>query len=319
MEEKTHQLLIERKIIGAKGMLADATVFPEHVKHPNDVGLLNDVRKWLVGNIKTLGGELGRTCRTSCRKAKKSFLLFSKKKRRSRQMVRRAQKEMLQFVRRNLGQLEELVGALEERGRFVEDGLRERLETGYRIFEQQMEMYRERKHRVDGRIVSFHRDYVRPIKRGKGGRKDTEFGPKGALSHVGGFLFLDKFSHDNYSEATREVVDGQLAAYQQRFGKLPPSFTGDRLYGTRENRRLMKERGVRASFKPLGRPKDDGETSKRWFKKKQRERNRIEGSFGHGKNHCGLDCVRYHGVEGAEMWIRASILAMNLKTALARV
>ena len=41
----------------------------------------------------------------------------------------------------------------------------------------------------------------------------------------------------------------------------------------------MKERGVRASFKPLGRPKDDGETSKRWFKKKQRERNRIEGSF----------------------------------------
>ena len=81
----------------------------------------------------------------------------------------------------------------------------------------------------------------------------------------------------------------------------------------------MKQRGVRASFKPLGRPKDDGETSKRWFKKKQRERNRIEGSFGHGKNHCGLDCVRYHGVEGAEMWIRASILGMNLKTALARV
>ena len=78
----------------------------------------------------------------------------------------------------------------------------------------------------------------------------------------------------------------------------------------------MKERGVRTSFKPLGRPKNDGETSKRWCKKKQRERNRIEGSFGHGKNHCGLDCVQYHG---AEMWIRASILAMNLKTALARV
>ena len=81
----------------------------------------------------------------------------------------------------------------------------------------------------------------------------------------------------------------------------------------------MKQRGVRPSFKPLGRPKDDGEPSKRWFRKKQRERNRIEGCFGHGKNHCGLDCVRYHGEEGSEMWIRASILAMNLKTALARV
>ena len=37
------------------------------------------------------------------------------------------------------------------------------------------------------------------------------------------------------------------------------------------------------------------------------------------KNHCGPDCVRCHGEEGSQMWIRASILAMNLKTALARV
>jgi len=94
MEEETHQVLIKRKIIGAKGMLGDATVFPEHVKHPNDVGLLNDVREWLVGNIRALGGELGRTCRTCCRKAKQSFLSFSRKKRRSGQMVRRAKKGM---------------------------------------------------------------------------------------------------------------------------------------------------------------------------------------------------------------------------------
>ena len=111
----------------------------------------------------------------------------------------------------------------------MEDALLNKLETGRKIFERQREMHRERKHRIDGRIVSFHRECVRPIKRGKGGRKDTEFGPKGALSHVDGFLFLDTLSHDNYSEAARKVVDGQLAACQQRFGKLPPSFTADQL------------------------------------------------------------------------------------------
>ena len=139
------------------------------------------------------------------------------------------------------------------------------------------------------------------------------------MSYVDGFLFLDELHHDNFSEATGKIVETQLEAYRQKFGKLPSTFTGDCLYGTRENRRLMKERRVRPSFKPLGHPKEDGEPSKRWFKKKQKERNRIKGSFGYGKNHRGLDCIRYHGEEGAEMWVRASILAMNLKTALARV
>ncbi len=186
MEEETHQVLIERKIIRAKGMLGDAKVFPENVKYPNDVGLLNDVREWLVRNFKTLGRELERPYR------------------------------------------------------------------------HQRQMYRERKNRIDGRIVSFHREYVRPIMRGKGGSKDTEFGPKGALSYVDGFLFLDELRHDNFSEAAGKIVETQLEAYRQKFGKLSSTFTGDCLYGTRENRRLMKERGVRPSFKPLGRPKEDG-------------------------------------------------------------
>jgi len=47
--------------------------------------------------------------------------------------------------------------------------------------------------------VSFHRPYVRPIKRGKSGRA-TEFEAKGALSHVDGFLFLDHVEHSAFAE-----------------------------------------------------------------------------------------------------------------------
>jgi hypothetical protein len=134
---------------------------------------------------------------------------------------------------------------------------------------------------------------------------------------VDGFLFLDKLDHDNYSEAGKDVVSDQIESYKQKFGKKPPSFTGDNLYGTRENRRLMNALGIRPAFRPLGRRGKS--PSDRWLKKKQRERNRIEGSFGHGKVHFGLDCVKYAGRDGSEMWIRLGIMGMNLQTALARM
>lgn len=116
------------------------------------------------------------------------------------------------------------------------------------------------------------------------------------MSYVDGFLFLDKFKHDNYSEAGKEIVKEQIENYEKKFGKNPPSFTGDNLYGNRENRKLMKELEIRPAFKPLGRrgksPPD------RWFKKKQKERNRIEGAFGYGKVHFGLDRIKYQEEDG---------------------
>jgi hypothetical protein len=54
------------------------------------------------------------------------------------------------------------------------------------------------------------------------------------------------------------------------------------------------------------------------LKKRQRERNRIEGGIGHGKEHFMLDRIHYQGVEGSEVWGRCGILAMNLKAALAK-
>jgi hypothetical protein len=58
LEKKTYSVLIERGIIRARGMLVDATVFPEEIKYPTDVGLLNDVRRWLVRTIRKLGGRM---------------------------------------------------------------------------------------------------------------------------------------------------------------------------------------------------------------------------------------------------------------------
>jgi len=315
LEKKTYKLLIDRKIIKAKGMLVDATVFPENIKYPNDVGLLNDVREWLVKNIKKIGKSLGKKYRTYCRTARKDYLNFSKKRKKTKKAIQKAKRQMLQYVRRNIKQLKDGIEQVKAKGQRVKQNIIDRLQVGEKIYWQQLEMYKSKVNRIADRIVSFHRPYVRPIKRGKMG-KSVEFGAKGALVHIGGFLFLDYFAHKAFSED--KLARHHLHVYQERFGKLPPYFVADKKYGTRENRNLLKEYEVRESFKPLGRRVKVERRDERWFKRKQKERNRIEGSIGNNKCNYESGCVKYSGEKGSELWVRAGILAMNLKTAANR-
>lgn len=315
LEKKTYGVLIQRKIIRGTGMLVDATVFPEAIKYPNDVGLLNDVRQWLVGTIKKLGRVVGKKYRTYNRTARKDYLDFSKKKNKRKATIRKAKKKMLQYVRRNLKQARDVIETFNAQGRQVRDFILERLAVAEKIYAQQQQMHKRNVNRIDERIVSFHRPYVRPIMRGKSGRP-TEFGGKGALSQVDGFLFLDHFEHRAFPEE-RYTVE-QIEAFQEKFGKQPPYVAADRKYGSRDNRSRLNERKIRMSLRPLGRKPKHPDRSDRWYKDKQRERNRIEGSFGHGKQHYGLDRVKYAGRSGSEIWVRSCILAMNLQTAVKR-
>jgi hypothetical protein len=316
LEKKTYAVLIEKKIIRRKGMLVDATVIPEKIKYPNDVGLLNDVREWLVGWLTEIGRETGEKIRTYKRKARAMYLNFSKKKRKTKKEIEKAKKQMLQFVRRNLDQLRERMHELDY---FVRAEVEERLKIALMIYEQQRRMYKEKVQKIEDRIVSFWRPYVRPIKRGKGGRKDVEFGPKIALSYVDGLTFVNVIDHDNYSEARKDILEEQVAHYEEMFGKKPPSVTGDNAYGTHANRAMLKEKGIRAAFKPLGRPGPEHEKQKQYMRRKSRERNQIEGDIGNVKEHYGGNAIRYHYEEGSEMWIRLAFLAKNLKLVAARI
>lgn len=316
LERRTYQVLIEKKIIRRKGVLVDATVMPEKIRYPNDIGLLNDVREWAVKCLREVVSGTGEKIRTYRRCARKLYLNFSKKKLKTRQMIERTKKQMLQYVRRNLEQLKARVGQLDY---FVRMEVEERLKVAQKIYDQQKQMYDEKVQRCDERIVSWWREYVRPIKRGKGGGKEVEFGPKVCLSHVDGFTFVDAFSHENYSEARVDIVEQQIRNYEERFGQKPPSMTGDQLYGNRENRELLKAQGIRGAFKPLGRKSEETERQEQYLRRKQRERNRIEGGIGNAKEHYGCDGIRYHYTQGSEMWVRMGLLAANLKLVVARV
>jgi IS5 family transposase len=176
LERKTYQLLIERKIVKAKGMLVDATVFPEDIKYPNDVGLLHDVREWLVKQIKRMGKVVGKkSLRTYRRSARKEYLNFSKKKVKTKKTIAKAKKKMPQYVRRNIRQLRDLIQIVRIKRLKVHKRIKERLPVAGEILRQQWEMHKRKVNRIADRIVSPRRPYVRPIKRGNQ-RQDTEFG-----------------------------------------------------------------------------------------------------------------------------------------------
>lgn len=318
LEKKVFEVLKKRKIIKARGVMVDATVFPSNIKYPNDIGLLNDVREWLVEQIKSISRQMGIWTRTKCRTARKQYLNFSKKKKKTGKVIRETMKQMLQHVRRNEKQLIKLIALMRKKDKETEKVIHRRLGDIRIIMEQQWGMYRWRSHAVKNRIVSYSQPEVRPVVRGKAG-KPVEFGPKAELSLVDGYLLLDCLSFDNFNEANK--LEESIKNYEDRFGKNPEKMIGDGIYGNRDNRNLLKVEGIRSALKPLGRKSktEEYQKEKRWLKKQQRIRNQIEGFIGHAKEHFGLHKIRYKINGGSEIWVRMGLLAMNLDTALKRV
>jgi IS5 family transposase len=302
-------------------LIADATCAPADIRYPTDISLLNEARKNTEEIIDKLHAPLvGRRPRprTYRVKARRRFIAFTKKKRPGRQAIRRAQKQQLAFLRRNLQAIERLIhdDAITQPLRRLSRREYKNLLVCHEIHRQQLHMIQNNSRRVDDRIVSASQPHVRPIKRGKAGR-DTEFGAKLSISVVNGFSFVDRLSWDSYNESL-DLVD-QIETYRRRFGFYPKSVHVDKIYRTRANRAFCKARGIRMSGPPLGRPpKDVSPDEKKQAAADEAIRNRVEGKFGQGKRRFGLGRVmaKLAGTSAAQ--ISLSFLVMNLEQALWR-
>lgn len=319
-EKEMLAVLIGKKLIRPKDQMMDATVIPAGIEYPTDVKLLERCREWCVESMRRMKRNLNihERVRAYARTARYVYVNFSRKRKRAKRFIRKVQRQILQFTRRNLFQLKELVrrhgGELSMRERRF---IRERIRVVEAILRQQWAMWREKSHQVKDRIVSLHKPNVRPMVRGKDGR-DVEFGPKALLSWVDGYCFLDYFSHDAFNEALK--VRESLKRHRERFGALPRVTIGDGIFGNRKNRGMLKRLGILNAFKPLGRPSADDKSQRAWLRKKQRLRNGyMEGIIGHAKNCFGLDRIRYRISDGDLIWTLMALMGMNLSTALKRI
>ena len=99
----------------------------------------------------------------------------------------------------------------------------------------------------------------------------------------------------------------------------PEVVLGDGIYGSRDNRRYLKERGIRFAGRPLGRPKKLTKANREQLKQEAARRREehlqripIEGKFGQGKNGYGLNCIRAKRADTSVAWINSIFLVMNL-------
>jgi IS5 family transposase len=215
----------------------------------------------------------------------------------SRKNVRKAIGKQLRYLRRNIGHINKMLDSFEV------FPLPKKLQKQYwviqTLYDQQWEMFTERKHRVDDRIVSIHQPHVCPIVRGKAGAR-VEFGSKLHLSLVNGFAFVDTISWDAYNEGTHlmEYVEN----YKCRFGFYPEKVLVDKIYCTRANRRWLKERQIKLAAKPLGGPSAKAVEDH----VRPGERNPIEDKFGQAKNGCGMNRIRARLKQTSQSWIASS-------------
>lgn len=301
-------------------VILDATVAPQAIRYPTDLSLLNEGREFSERIIDELyaRSEWKRKPRTYREKARKAFLAVAKQRRPGLKVRRRAIKQQLQYLGRNLGHIERLLDCWPEFGPSpLPRWLLHRYWVIQHVYAQQLEMHRNRSRRCDDRIVSISQPYVRPIVRGKLD-KPVEFGSKLSVSLDGdGLAHVDHLRWDAFHEGGDLL--SQVENFRKRHGHYPEVVLGDPVYGTRENRRYLKSHGIRFAGKPLGRPPKQTETNKEELKRvkaKRREeylqRIPIEGKFGQGKNGYRLHYIRAKRADTSFSWINSIFLVMNL-------
>jgi len=182
------------------------------------------------------------------------------------------------------------------------------------LLRQQQSMYDSHSHRIDDRIVSLTQPHVRPIVRGKAGTP-VEFGAKLSVSYTDGYCFLDRLSWNNFNESCDLQL--QVEQYKQRFGYYPESLHVDRIYPNRANRAFCKERGIRISASPLGRPQSEPNLELiQQRREDEKFRNAIEGKFGQAKRRFSLNRVMAKLSNTSESTIAITFLVMNLELLL---
>jgi transposase, IS5 family len=248
--------------------------------------------------------------------ARKNYLQVAKQRKPTRSARRKAIKQQLHYLRRNLATIEKL-GAEAEAGRGLE-----RLSTRqYRmllvvseVYNQQQQMYVNNQNRVDDRIVSLTQPHIRPIVRGKAGNS-VEFGAKLSASCWDGYVFLDRISWDNFNESGDLIA--QVESFKKETGYYPESVHADKIYRTKANKLWCQERGIRLSGAPLGRPpKNSHKTRQEIARQDEKIRNCIEGKFGQGKRRFRLGRVMTKLAHTSETAIAISFLVMNLERLL---
>jgi transposase, IS5 family len=311
IDNTNNDIEVAKEIPNKGSLLMDATVAPQNITFPTDLKLLNACREKTEQLIDKMHVKkpLEDKPRTYRKIARKDFLTTVKKKRKTHKEIYDANGSQIRYLNRNIKTIDKMLEALEATD-YKKHPLKakdfEYIKTIKLIYEQQNTMHETNTRRIENRIVNLHQPHVRPIVRGKEGKK-VEFGSKIQASLVNGFVVIEKLDWENFNEGC--YLKESVANYKKRFGYYPEIVHADKIYSTRENRDYLKELKIKFSAKPLGRPSKKEAVSNLVS---PGERNPMEGKFGQGKVKYGLDCINAKLKKTSESWIASIAFVLNI-------
>lgn len=292
-------------------LILDATCAPQNIKYPQDIELLNEAREKLEDMISRVSNEYNfYRPRMYREKARKDYLALAKCRKRSAKKIRKAIRKQLQYIRRDLGYITNL---LENNGVALSRSDAQMLDTLRALYAQQQYMFANNTHSVVNRIVSISQPYIRPIVRGKA-KSPVEFGAKLDLSvDETGMCRIEKLSFDAYNESA--VLKTAIANYKERTGHYPERVLVDQIYRNRENISYCSNLGIRLSGKKLGRPKKDADSKaeKKIAYQDNTDRIEVERKFSLAKRKFGLGLLLTKREDTTRASIVLSIIAMNIE------
>lgn len=296
--------------------LSDATCYESYIKYPTDVKLLWDCCKWLEKELQRMRKALGAARqRNKYTEQKAKQLNYARRRRKTHKQTRGRQRQLLHLCQRQIGQLAHLIvlwnsDPLKDPYLFTPQEL-QRFDVIGQIYAQQQRHYDDPSEKIDNRIVSLYKPYLRPIVRGKENKR-VEFGAKVNTWQVGGLNFIEYLSFNAFHEGIR--LKQGIAFHKKHFGKLS-QLGADRIYATNENRRYCTKLGIQTNFAPKGSPPNDKDLVKQQKQIRSAiatlRATQLEGSYGNDKNHYGLRKVKARNQLTEQAWIFFGMMSAN--------
>ena len=287
-------------------IVVDATCYESELRYPTDQKLLWESLDWIYKQLRQLCKVVGiKMPRSKYIKWKKRYTGYSKMRKKTIKKRRSLTRALLSLLKKFIDFEKQLLSRYK-----MDLPLRysKIMATIKKVYLQQYN-YFFKGEKPKNRVVSLHKDYIRPIVRGKE-IKSVAFGAKVNKLQIDGISFIQKISFDNFNEGT-QLKNSVYKA--QGLTKTKVKVLGaDAIYATNKNRVFVTHQNIQTDFRPKGKPSKYYKQQKQLKAAITKERaSRLEGSFGKEKEHYHLKKIKARTKPNEILWIFFGIHTAN--------
>jgi len=279
-------------------VMMDATCYESHLRYPTDAKLLWESMEQIWKLIDNRCKELRLTkIRRKQKSIRKAYNRYQKYKRKPKTETKKIKRRLLYLLQKGIKNWNDLAFKYPLR---LDQKTFELIENIRIVYFQQQTKFDHPDIKIENRIVSLYKPYIRPIVRGKEIKK-TEFGAKVHSFQVDGITFVEYFSFNAFNEGIRLHSTIKLAEnYFDRCTQLG----ADRIYANNKNRKLCGQKGIATNFVRKGpRPKQPTQADQLRGLLASIRASSMEGSFGNEKLHYDLLKIKAKTEKTERLWI----------------